>query len=155
MTWSDDEWPRWWLIDDWWKGPVLDKLVCSRQIDEIYYHITYITSRNDMRLTLDNNLHHHIYRIYRLIWPRVHEQKSRSSLINRSMGWDKIDILPWSYHWQTWLKSYDCWRLTTWPSLDFYLDKIRGQRTNKSFKKWKLYWRRALKTCRRVIPKCR
>ena len=25
--------------------------------------------------------------------PRVHEQKSRSSLINRSMGWDKIDIL--------------------------------------------------------------
>ena len=32
MTWPDD-WPRWWLIDDWWKDPALDKIVCSRNTD--------------------------------------------------------------------------------------------------------------------------
>ena len=30
--WSDD-WPRWWLIDDRWKGPAFDKIVWSRHTD--------------------------------------------------------------------------------------------------------------------------
>ena len=130
--WSDD-WPRWWLIDDRWKGPAFDKIVWSRHTDwniisrpQWWWLIDdrYILHIGGLRITelIDNIWLSEISIIWfvHAIWPRVHEQKSRSSMINRSMGWDKIDILLWSYHWQTWLKTdkldsnpttVDGWRL--------------------------------------------
>ena len=162
MTDRDDDWS---MIDE--RVPPLTKLCDPATQIEISYH-----DRNDDDWSTIDILHIGGLSIWQFmiiwwydisrdiddyiwfvdIWPRVHEQKSRSSLINRSMGWDKIDILLWSYHWQTWLKTdkldsdpttVDGWRLDRHLIFIWIKYVAIGQIIERVFQKVKII----LKTC--------